>query len=281
MNVPQKTLVSTIKLLLVAVAVTACARQATTTSSDTLEVRPSTDASASSSQESPEAVVRQARDLVAKGSKDEARTLLGEATAKFPESQALHRIYAELLWDLSGGTDPEFLRQAAQEATQSAELDLRANRVDYAVTSLLAETLGRTKDRETLERLFGRMLAVDSSSPVYLDYATGLVLLGDSKAEVAFKNALRSDPNGDAAARYGEWLLDQRRETDALAVLPKETPVYYIHFLRGLALERLGQVEEAKAAYDRYRSFSQTFPAPERFRIPGSTLQSGIRFQDS
>jgi hypothetical protein len=281
MSTLRSTPLHTLALLILAAFLTGCARQATTTSSDTANAPSSSEISASRSQESPDAAARQARDLIAKGSKDEARTLLEGAAAKFPESSSLHRVHAELLWDLSGDTDPELLRQAAQEATRAAELDLQANHVDYAITSLVAQTLGRTKDRETLERLFERMLAKDASSPVYLDYATGLVLLGDPKAEEAFKNALRSDPNGDAAARYGEWLLDQRRETDVLAVLPAETPVYYIHFLRGLALERLGQTEAAKAAYGRYRNFSRTFPAPTRFRLPGSTLQSGIHFQDS
>ena len=231
--------------------------------------------------ESPEAVARyrEARRLIAQGQRDRARTLLEEAAARFPESRHLHQVYAELLWHESKGTDPALLRQSAAEAVRASELGLRSGRVDYTLTARLAATLGRTGDRDTLDRIFHQLLAKDPSSTVYLDYATGLALLGeDPRAEDAFKQATRSDPNGDAAARYGEWLLDRRREREALEILPQESPVHYIHFLRGVALERLGRTEEAGASYGRYREYSRTFPAPARFRISGSTVQSGIRF---
>ena len=56
-----------------------------------------------------------------------------------------------------------------------------------------------------------------------------------------------------------------------LWILPQDSPVYYIHFLRGVARERLGRTEEARASYDLYREYSRSFPAPARFRISGSS----------
>jgi hypothetical protein len=58
--------------------------------------------------------------------------------------------------------------------------------------------------------------------------------------------------------------------------------LYYLHFLRGVAAERLGRTDEARLAYGRYTAYSATIPAPERFRITGSPLQAeaGIRFQN-
>lgn len=237
----------------------------------------------SDSNEPPEATrqYQEARESMAAGKMAEARILLEKAVAQFPESRHLHQVYADVLWHESKGTDPELLRQSADEAVRAAEIGLRSATVDYTLTSRLAETLGRTGDRERLDRIFKELLAKDPSSTVYLDYGAGLALLGEgSRAEDAFRQALRSDPNGDAAARYGEWLLDRKRDEEALDILPLESPVYYIHFLRGVALERLGRTSEAHEAYGRYRDYSRTHPAPSRFRISGSTVQSGIRFED-
>lgn len=99
--------------------------------------------------------------------------------------------------------------------------------------------------------------------------------------ENALKRAAQEDPTGAALVRYGEWLLDQHRERDVLEEIPATSPLYSLHFLRGVAAERLGLLDEARLAYGRYTSYSATLPAPERFRIPGSRLQAeaGIRFQ--
>jgi tetratricopeptide (TPR) repeat protein len=218
---------------------------------------------------------------MSQGQNEEARSLLEKATAQFPDSRELHQAYAEVLWYQSNGSDPILLRQSADEAVRAVELGLGDGVVDYTLTSRLAATLGRTGDRETLNRIFKQLVAKDPSATVYLDYATGLALTGDEAgAAAAFQQALQSDPNGDAAARYGEWLLDRKRDEEALAVLPQETPVYYIHFLRGVALERRGKQQEARAAYEKYRTYNQTFPAPSRFQIAGSTAQRGLRFKD-
>lgn len=270
-------------LVLVAVAAT-CAPRTTTPPSPQADSPPAaTGTFAPDPNEPPEAIkqYQEARRLITQGQNEEARVLLDKAVEQFPESRHLHQVYADLLWYESKGSDPLLLRRSAEAAVRAAELGLRSGKVDYALTDRLAATLGRTGDKNTLDQIFKKLLAKDPSSTVYLDYAISLTLLGnDARAEDAFTQAVRSDPNGDATARYAEWLLDRRREREALEILPKETPIYYIHFLRGVALERLGQVEEARAAYDRYREYNRTFPVPTRFRISGSMAQRGIRFED-
>jgi tetratricopeptide (TPR) repeat protein len=272
-------------LVLALVAVTAaCAPQTTTPPPSQADSPPTeTGTLVPDPNEPPEVVAQyqEARRLIAQGQHNEARALLDRAVEQFPESRHLHQAYADLLWYESKGSDPALLRQSAEQAVRATELGLRSGTVDYALTARLAATLGRTGDKDRLDHIFKQLLAKDPSSTMYLDYAAGLALVGnDVRAEDAFRQALRSDPNGDAAAQYAEWLLDRRREREALEVLPKETPVYYIHFLRGVALERLGHREDARAAYDRYREYNKTFPAPTRFRIAGSPAQSGIRFED-
>ncbi|HSK75818.1 MAG TPA: hypothetical protein VLQ45_05125 [Thermoanaerobaculia bacterium] len=101
--------------------------------------------------------------------------------------------------------------------------------------------------------------------------------------EEVLKQAAQADSTGAALVRYGEWLLDRSRDRDVLEEIPATSPLYYLHFLRGVAAERLGLLDEARLAYGRYTAYSATTPAPPRFRIPGSRLQAeaGIRFEES
>jgi tetratricopeptide (TPR) repeat protein len=233
--------------------------------------------------ESPEALsqYQEARRLLANGDEAKARALLAAATARLPDSRHLHQQYAEVLWDLSGGRDRALLAQSAQEATRALEIAFRFGKVDYGLTHRLAETLGRTGDRGTLDRLFQEALKLDSSAVIYLDYARGLALMGDPRAGDLFYKATQIQPDGDAMIQYGEWLLDHGQNEEALDRLPRSGPLRYTHFLRGVALERLGRAGEAQQEYAQFREYSSTFPAPERFRIPGSRLQAGIHFKEA
>jgi hypothetical protein len=108
------------------------------------------------------------------------------------------------------------------------------------------------------------------------------VATANGGTEEALKSAAEADPTGEALVRYGEWLLDHNREADVLEEVSATSPLYYLHFLRGVAAERLGRLSEARLEYGRYTAYSATTPAPERFRIPGSRLQAeaGIRFEE-
>src|SRR3954470_2167788 len=232
--------------------------------------------------ESPEALshYKEARRLLANGEKAEARALLAAAVVRFPDSRHLHQQYAEVLWDLSGGKDRALLEQSGQEAARAFEIALRSGKVDYGLTDRLAETLGRTGNRGLLDRLFQEALKLDPSAVVYLDYARGLALLSDPREGDFFYKAAQLQPDGDAMIQYGEWLLDHGKNQEALDRLPRSAPLRYVHFLRGVALERLGRAGEARQEYAQFQVYSATFPAPDRFRIPGSRLQAGIHFKE-
>lgn len=225
----------------------------------------------------------EARDLIANGQWEEARRLIKEALAISPGDRTLHRQLAELNWYFyqERGKRPEDLKGARQEALAALELGFEAGEVDHYLTWLLAHIFGQTKEVGALERVFTEALALESSAPVYLDYARGLSLLKDKRAESVFRESLRIQPQGNPALlELGEWLLDHGREAEVPSLLEREKFNYYAHFLRAVAFERLGQEEEAQREYLNFSEFSKSYPGPERFRIPGSRLQeeSGIRF---
>jgi hypothetical protein len=234
-------------------------------------------------EDSPDLIARyqRARRLIAGGAWVRAQLVLERAIAQFPDSRHLHQLLAELYWYKSSGSDPALLRQSAREAVQAMDIGLGFGVVDYGLTNRLQQTLGRTGDLITLDRLFGEALAREGTATVYLHYALGLSRLKDPRAEAMFKKAVDRDA-GDALASYAEWLLDNQRDVDALGQLPKSPGLYYLHFLRGVALERQNRGEEARAAYGKFRDYSSSFPAPARFRIAGSRIQSasGIHFDD-
>lgn len=184
----------------------------------------------------------------------------------------------------------EDLRQATDAFVKAIEIGLRFGRVPLTVTQAATIGLGTLGDTETLNRLFSRIVAQEPTNHlVALAYARGLAAAGSRDAEVWFQKALKLRPTGayDAVIEYGQWLLDHGRYEDALNVLnlrPGE-PTRYVHFLRGYAWERLGRSTEAQKEYAEYRRLTaarpgidQWIPIPDRYRIPESTLQQGIRF---
>jgi tetratricopeptide (TPR) repeat protein len=223
------------------------------------------------------------RQLIAKGNWERARQRSKAASKRFPERSSLHRQYAEVLWDLSKGRDRDLLQESGHEAARALEIGLRSGKVDLTLTGRLAETLGRIGDRATLDRLFQEILAREPRTEVYLDYARGLSLANDPRAEAMLKKALDQQANGDTLAAYGEWLLDHGHDAEALQLLPASSPFLYLHFLRGVALERLHHPDEARGEYAKFRAYSASFPAPSRFRLSGSRLQmeGGIHFAES
>lgn len=149
---------------------------------------------------------------------------------------------------------------------------------------MIAETLGKLKDDTRLNAFFEKVLSrYPDHYLAILDYANGLALLADPRAEEFFRKAieLRHEGDPEAVADFGEFLISQGRFDEALKVLvlKEGERLDYLHLLRGYALEKLGRLEEAKAEYSRYIPFSRDFPAPVKFRVPGSTAQKGIVFE--
>lgn len=222
-----------------------------------------------------------ARRLIRKGAWRQAQLVLKNGIEKFPNSRHLRTVYADLLWHLSErGQDRTILAQSSQQAVKAMEIGLDLRIVDPQLVALLSDILSRTEDAETFERLFARALALDSSSDTRYRYARGLGRMNSPLAEDAFKAAVAHDDGGSAHADYGEWLLDRGRYEDVLTLIPQEPNLYYLLFLRGVALEHLNRLGSAVKAYQSFRAYSKVFPAPGRFRIKGSKLQRGIRFDD-
>lgn len=114
---------------------------------------------------------------------------------------------------------------------------------------------------------------------------------------------MRQDGDFQPVVDYAEYLLDKGKDIEALNVLEQltmsEDYAYYPHFLRGVALERIGAFDEAGEEYKKYLKFKELpkksineadrdipfifdrfFMPPSKYKIPGSKLQQGIRFKD-
>jgi tetratricopeptide (TPR) repeat protein len=135
------------------------------------------------------------------------------------------------------------------------------------------------KDAAALDSYFEK--ALKGGNEPYLarlDYARGLSLLEDPRAEKWYGEAMAVEPEGlaDAVAYYAEWLLDHGREAEVVDLVRDDIRVEYVHFLKGVALERLGQPEEARREYEHYRRLNAAFPAPVRYRVTGSEAQAGL-----
>jgi len=220
-------------------------------------------------------------ELMRQGRWDEARSWFADSVSRYPYSRHLHEGLAQVLWYLAAGgpEDSAALEYAAQEVVRAVEIGLEFDKVRH--TWLLAQILGRTGDTNTLDSLFERMLAIAPTFETYLHYALGLGLLDNPRAEMIYHRAIELQPKGnvDALAYYAEWLLDHGRESEVPALLPSDTHFEYLHFLRGVALERLGRLDEAEAEYAQFAAFSIDFPAPNRYRVPSSPIQVGIQFE--
>lgn len=198
-----------------------------------------------------------------------------------PDSRHARAGLGTALWLRYQSTQSEDdLRSAAQELMQAAKIGISYGRVRY--TDTIARALAEMQDAAVMDDFFQQALRVSGGTYLtHLHYAQGLSMLGDLRAEEWYKKAIRLQPddNADALAYYAEWLLDQHREEDVLQIVRPDEHIEYLHFLRGVALERMGRVDSAREEYDKYAVFSRDFPAPARFRIEGSEVQRGVAFE--
>lgn len=222
------------------------------------------------------------QQMLRDGRVDEAVTLFRSAVANYPDSRHVHAGLGYALWQrYQQSQSKDDLQAAVWEFILADEIGMKYGRVHY--TYLIAIGLGHLKDRATMDSYFEKALKDGNESNLAsLDYARGLSLLKDPRAEKWYKKAIALQPQGnvDALAYYAEWLLDQGREAEVLQVLRPDAHIEYLHFLRGVALERLGRMHQARAEYLQYVKYSAFDPAPSRYRIPGSQVQAGIVFDD-
>ena len=225
--------------------------------------------------------------LLRGGDVETAIQLFEKAVEHYPDSRHTHAGLALAFSHRSRASgDIKDIRSAAAEFIQAAEIGMEFGKVHY--TPEIAKNLALSKDVETLDAFFERVVALEPDNyRIALDYARGLHLLDDPRAPQWYKKAIslqppsdaNSDANFDARAYYAEWLLEHGSDSDVLQLLRSDEDAQYLHFLRGVALERLGELNEAQAEYRQYEAFSERFPAPARFRIIGSQAQSAVVFE--
>lgn len=221
------------------------------------------------------------QQMLRDGKVDEAVALFRSAVAGYPDCRHAHAGLGYALWQRYQQSQAEDdLRAAVQEFILADEIGMKYGRVHY--THPIAIGLGQLKDPTTMNSYFEKALK-DGNEPYLanLDYARGLSLLEDPRAEEWYKKAMAVEPEGvaDAVAYYAEWLLDHGREAEVVDLVRDDIRIQYVHFLKGVALERLGRPGEARREYERYRRMSADFPALVRYRIEGSEAQTGLVFE--
>jgi len=226
------------------------------------------------------------------------------AKEKYPESrhvsEVLGRIYKELY---AHTNNDEYLTRAADAFIFAEEMGIKHGMMAPHYTFELSDILSTLADRHRLDRYFSKIIELDTDNYyAYLYYAKALSRLSDQRADQFFEKAVSMRQDGDfqPVVDYAEHLLNVGKNKKALITLqelgPQEDYAFYPHFLKGLALEKIGRVEEAKKEYSRYLEFrginkmsanegewdipvdDGLFRPPSRFKIQGSELQKDILF---
>ncbi len=227
-----------------------------------------------------------ASDLIVKNDLTAAQAVLEKALVEFPDNYHLHMLLAEVRWSFYSESThrKKDLQGAAEEITRAVEFSLAKGDVNYSLYSMAATILGQEGDIATIDQLFTEVLAHDQTYTSYLSYAYALAEAGDPRAEELFKTAISAegDQSPDAKGLYAEWLLRHGRNADVVALTGSgDAGLAYLSFLRGVALERLGRLDEARSAYEVYAFYARVLPVSPDFAIPNSSLQKGAGIQFS
>jgi tetratricopeptide (TPR) repeat protein len=224
-------------------------------------------------------VIRGIRELRGSPKEEEG---LKDLARRFPNSRSARSSLAGLHGDqYRRSGDRRLARMALDQYVAAADAGGKFGEFFY--TNGIKDYAIESGEPEIAKRWFEKVLAQKPDDyTLNSDYARLLASTKDEKAEKFFRKAiaLRSAGDFNPNVYYTEYLLGQQRYTDAIQAseLPIGENSYYIDFLRGYALERLGRGEEAKSFYKNFVEFSADFPAPKRFQIEGSQLQQGILF---
>ncbi len=214
---------------------------------------------------------------------DEAAALFSEAVTLYPDSRHAHAgLGAALLAKYRRDQTSVDLQASVRELVQAADIGMSYGKMRY--TGAIAQGFGLLGDEAGLRDFFSRALATGHGQyATHLHFAQGLALLGSAETDAWFQKTIELAPSGniDAVAFYAEWLLDQGTPERVLEVIAPDEWAEYLHFLRGVALERMGRPDQAREEYEPYIEFSADFPAPSRYRIEGSKAQEGIIFEEN
>jgi tetratricopeptide (TPR) repeat protein len=222
-----------------------------------------------------------------------AKRLL-DAQVKYPQSRHIHEALGWFYQRMYESSNDKSKLVKAVDAFIRAEnfhfghsaLTLYSNYSD-----MVSKILIILNDKKKLDDYFSVILERHPSDMfAHLSYAKALSSFSDSQAELYFEKAisLKDKDNFQPTIDYVEHLLDMGKYEKALSVLNKEkSEAYYLHFLKGYTLEKLGKFKEAEEEYRCYlkfkeiTSFGKGFFKPDvKYRIPESKLQKGIDFKE-
>ncbi|HMH48587.1 MAG TPA: hypothetical protein VK548_00030 [Candidatus Acidoferrum sp.] len=189
------------------------------------------------------------------------------------------------------------LQEAVTAYTRAAELlipygtSTLGGRDFQGLTISISRGLAALSDTAALDVFFLKLNGTAHWAGACPTYVVALGLLNDPRADRMFKEQVAEHP--PFVASYVDYLIDRRRYEDALRLVeqtphlipgtnpPRRYPSDYAR--RGTLLERLGRSAEAETEYRTYFAaigetswFQHT--VQERYRIPGSTLQTGMKF---
>jgi len=225
------------------------------------------------------------QNLLAEGKFDDAVALFEDLVKEYPDARHANEGLAIALKErFNNKGNQEDLYKATEYFIKSINKAMQVNKIPV-ISMQVGTDLGKLGETEKLNQVFQEL---DKNFPndrlVAVEYARGLALAKDPKAEQWFKKAVALG-NSDAPIEYGEWLLDQGKYSAALTVLDPKLDPYenqrYFRFLRGYALERLGQKNEAQNEYNMVRkqlAGLSTILFNIKYKIPGSQEQQGLNF---
>jgi hypothetical protein len=217
------------------------------------------------------------QELLERGNVEGALVLFQRAVSETPGSRhAQAGLGRALLRDYERSGNRDALARAADALLKAHQLGLRNNRLRY--TDELAVVLGELKDTERLAKMFEPLVAnAPSDWMVSLDYAAGLERAGSERAGQWYAHSARVRPDDEPspAVAYARWLLARDMAAEAFIVLeprPGEDSSI-VHFFRGVAAERMGNVERARVEYQGAVGFSDLYPLGSMWR---SELAAGV-----
>jgi tetratricopeptide (TPR) repeat protein len=224
-------------------------------------------------------VVRGVKEL--EGSPKEEKSLR-DLVQKFPNSRSARRALAGVYGtQYKQSRDKRLAKLALEQYMAASEAGAKFRNFFY--TNGIKDYAVESGEYEIGKRWFEKILAQNPGEYVLnIDYARLLSMMNDERADIFFQKSieLRSAGDFNSNVYYTEYLLSRQRYPEALksSELPVGENSYYIDFLHGYALEKLGRGEEAVTFYKRFVEFSSEFPAPKRFQIGDSKFQQGIQF---
>jgi tetratricopeptide (TPR) repeat protein len=185
------------------------------------------------------------------------------------------------------------LRESINAYVKAAELLIlqgfgTATRDFADLVSSIANGYATLDDRTGLDMFFQKLKQTKFWELARDPYTAALGTMNDPRADQAFRELLLLVPPGETLPDYVDYLWDQQRYQEALQILDRK-PRAKLNAIqigqRGAILERLGRYLEARKEYQYYLSeVAKIAPwtllsMPDRYRIPGSSDQQGMKFR--